>query len=34
MRGKGWDIPKKRNKTTGELEDGNIIYVLVKKLLN
>ncbi len=28
MRGKGWDIPQKRNKTTGELEDGNIIYVL------
>ncbi|QDF29010.1 tyrosine-type recombinase/integrase [Halarcobacter anaerophilus] len=28
MRGKGWDIPKKRNKTTGELEDGNVIYVL------
>ncbi|TLS96186.1 tyrosine-type recombinase/integrase [Aliarcobacter cibarius] len=25
---KGWDIPKVRNKTTGELEDGNIIYVL------
>ncbi|MFV0561910.1 tyrosine-type recombinase/integrase [Malaciobacter mytili] len=28
MRGKGWDIPKKRNKTTGELEEGNVIYVL------
>ena len=28
MRSKGWDIPKIRNKTTGELEAGNIIYVL------
>ncbi|MCT7643831.1 tyrosine-type recombinase/integrase [Aliarcobacter butzleri] len=28
MRGKGWDIPKIRNKTNGKLEAGNIIYVL------
>lgn len=28
MRSKGWDIPKVRNKTTGELEEGNVIYVL------
>lgn len=28
MRGKGWDIPKRKNRKTGELEEGNIIYVL------
>jgi|GEM_PF-635385 len=28
MRSKGWDIPKIKNKTTGKLEQGNIIYVL------
>ena len=28
MRAKGWDIPKKKNKATGELEEGNVIYVL------
>ncbi|WP_418179786.1 tyrosine-type recombinase/integrase [Aliarcobacter lanthieri] len=28
MRSKGWDIPKVKNKKTGKLEAGNIIYVL------